>query len=278
MRFRSLSLHPATVGWRVPWPALSELAKEAGYDGAVIPAQQPLPVAWSGEFPVRATAMQLPAEVRKDEDTFRSTFARLEDGCEFAARAGCKVALLGIPSSSDQPQAEQSRLYRERLKRCCEVLDKYSIRLALECITPLPSRRAHAYEFIWHNDEMLEFGLTISPHMGLVVDSWHWHHAGAYPEWIANIPADRILDVHLSDSPASAPEDIRDSERKLPGEGVVDFQLFFDLLDAKLYSGAVAVEIFGGLLHLPPEDAARVALQATRAMFAKIGGATSAAP
>lgn len=277
MRNRTLSLHPATVGWRVPWPGLAQLAANAGYGGAVIPGLQPVPVEWAGEFPVPATAMQLPTEVRKDEATFLSTCARLDEVCEFAAEARCNVALLGIPPSSEQPREEQARIYRDRLKQCCAILDKYSIRLALECITPLQSRRAHPYEFIWHNDQMLEFGLTISPQIGLIIDSWHWHNAGADPQWIAGVPADRILDVHLSDSPAAAPQDIRDAERKLPGDGVIDLKLFFDLLDQKQYSGAVAIEIFGGLSNRTPEDAARVALEATRNMFAKIGGATSAA-
>lgn len=269
-----LSLHPATIGWRVPWPGLAEIAAEAGYQGAVIPGKQPLPIDGPAEFPVRATAMQLPVEVRQDEATFVSTLPKLESACRFAAETGCKVALLGVPPSSERPRAEQARIYRERLKKCCAVLDEYSIRLALECITPLHTRRAHPYEFIFDNTEMLDFGLTVSPNIGLVLDSWHWHHGGSNPESVLRIPADRIFDVHLSDSPPDPPEDIRDSQRRLPGEGVIDLKLFFQLLDAKAYSSAIAVEIFGRLQDLAPREAARVALEACRMMFAKIGRAT----
>jgi len=49
------------------------------------------------------------------------------------------VALLGIPPSSEQPRQAQAQVYRDRLKKCCAVLDEYSIRLALECLTPLMS-------------------------------------------------------------------------------------------------------------------------------------------
>lgn len=269
-----LSLHPATLGWRVPWPGLAQIAAQAGYQGAVIPSQQPLPVEGSGKFPVRATAMQLPAEVRQDEATFAHTFASLDEACRFAAQSGCQVALLGVPPSSEQPRSEQARIYRERLQKCCSILDRYSIRLALECITPLHARRAHPYEFIFDNVRMLEFGLTVSPNIGLIVDSWHWHHAGGDPEWILNVPADRILDVHLSDSPPAPPEDIRDSQRLLAGDGVIDLKLFFQLLDDKAYSGAIEVEIFGGLQHLPPHHAARAAMQACRNTFAQIGRTT----
>jgi sugar phosphate isomerase/epimerase len=230
-----------------------------------VPAQGVL-----NQLPVPATAMQLPVEVRQDEATFVKTFAALEAACVRAAQAGCKVALLGIPPSSDQPRDAQARLYRERLKKCCAVLDEHSIRLALEAITPLHMRRAHPYEFIWHDAEMLDFGLSISPNIGLILDTWHWHHGGADPESICSVPADRILDVHLSDSPSAAPEDIRDSERLLPGQGVIDFRTFFQLLDEKRYSGAIAVEIFGGLADRTPVDAARLAYQASRTVLAAL--------
>lgn len=265
-----LSLHPATVGWRVAWPELAEIAAETGYQGAVIPGKQVLPIESAAGFPVRATAMQLPAEVRQDDATFTSTFPGLEPACRFAVEAGCKVALLGIPPSSEQPRPEQARVYRERLRKCCDVLDEHSIRLALECITPLHSRRARPYEFIFDNEQMLDFGLSISPNIGLIADSWHWHHGGSDPESILRIPADRILDVHLSDSPPDPPEEIRDSQRRLPGDGVIDLELFFRLLDAKAYAGAIEVEIFGGLQDLTPREAARVALEASQTTFAKL--------
>jgi hypothetical protein len=116
-----LSLHPSTVGWRVPWPALAQLAAEIGYEGAVLPRD--LPTLDARDAPVRATAMQLPVEVRKDEATFVNTFPRLQEACRFAAQAECNVALLGIPPSSEQPGPAQAQVYRERLKKCCAVLD-----------------------------------------------------------------------------------------------------------------------------------------------------------
>ncbi|MGA2882706.1 MAG: sugar phosphate isomerase/epimerase [Bryobacteraceae bacterium] len=263
-----LSLHPCIVGWRVPWPGLATLAAAIGYEGAAIPRDQPLDDQ-TDRFAVRATAMSLPVEVRTDDAAFENTLPRLRDACIFASRAGCRVATLGIPPSSEQPRAAQANVYRHRLKQCCAVLDEYAIRLALECLTPLHMRRAQPYEFIWHNAEMLDFGLSVSPHAGLIVDAWHWHHGGADPQSIRSIPPDRILDVHMSDSPSAPPEDIRDQERLLPGEGVIDLRLFFQLLDEKAYSGAVTVEVFGrGLADMAPADAARLAFEVSRTMLA----------
>ena len=259
-----LSLHPATVGFRLAWPELAHLAARSGFAGAVIAKEQPLPAEPASA--VRATAMQLPVEVRRDEAVFLDTLPRLPAACKFAAEAGCRIATLGVPPSAEQPREAQAAIYRERLKRCCDVLDQYSIRLALECITPLHSRAAHPHAFIWRNEEMLDFGLTVSPACGLVIDSWHWHHAGSGPDWIRNVPADRILNVHISDSPDAPPEAIRDLERLLPGEGIVDFTLFLALLAEKNYQGAYTVEVFGrGLRELKPSDAARLAFDASAA-------------
>ena len=269
-----LSLHPCIVGWRMAWPALAELAARTGYRGAVIPRNQPLPA--ETKSAVRATSMQLPVEVRKDDATFLAMLPRLEAACRFAAEAGCHVASLSLPPSSERPREVQAAIYRERLRRCCEVLEKYSIRLALECITPLHSRRAHPHEFIWRNEEMLEFGSTVSPQCGLIIDAWHWYHAGADPGGIRTIPADRILDVHISDSPAAPPEDIRDLERLLPGEGIVDFGSFFDLLREKSYAGLLTVEVFGrGLSEMDPQQAARLAFEASAETLRKAGLAAS---
>jgi sugar phosphate isomerase/epimerase len=116
---------------------------------------------------------------------------------------------------------------------------------------------------------MLDFGLSVSPNIGLILDAWHWHHGGSDPEWIRSVPPDRILDVHLSDSGPDAAEDIRDFERLLPGDGVIDFALFLQLLDEKRYRGALTVEVFGGpLQELAPSDAARLASVATQRLFA----------
>ena len=269
-----LSLHPCTLGWRVKWPELAELAAGAGFRGAVIARDQPLPAGVSNA--ARATAMLLPAEVRRDDAAYRSSLPKMAPACRFAAAAGCRVATLSLPPSSERPRDDQSRIYRERLKPCCEVLDEFGIRLALEVLTPMHLRCANPYPFLMRNDEMLDFGLSVSPHCGLVIDAWHWHHAGSDREWLRGVKPDQILDVHISDSTAAAPEDIRDTERVLPGEGVIDFQSFFFLLAEKGYRGPLTVEVFAaGLNEMSPADAAKAAFESSCRVVREAGYATA---
>lgn len=264
-----LSLHPSIVNWRVAWPGLWNLATATGYCSAVIARDQP---PWI-EVPdgARASTMQLPVEVRKDESIYEETFSRLHPICRLAAQLDCRTAVLGIFPSSELPKNEQAALLRRRLIECVRILDQFSIRLALECVTPLHLRRENTYGFIWQFDEMLDFALSVSPKAGLVIDSWHWHHAGADPDAFMNIPNDHILDVHIADAPDVPAEAIRDSERLLPGEGIINFNRFFGLLRDKNYSRDVAIEVFGrGLPQMRPEDAVRLAFEKARSIIQDI--------
>lgn len=255
-----LSLHPSIVCWKLPWPALGELARQTGYDGAVLPRNQPTDLEAAAVPGIAVTSMMLPVEVRRDHFAYEQSLSSLRPACALAAALGCRLASLSFPPSSEVPKPEQADLYKRRLQPVCEVLEKHSIRLAFECVTPLHLRRQHPYEFIHRFDEMLEFALSIWPTAGLLLDSWHWHHGGARISELEELPADRILDIHLADSAPLPPEDVRDLERLLPGEGVVDFAAFLGVLSAKRYSGALAPEIFGrGLDRMQPAEAAALA-------------------
>jgi sugar phosphate isomerase/epimerase len=259
-----LSLHPSIVCWRLPWPELGELARQTGYNGAVLPRNQPAaPEAATAVAGVAVTSMMLPVEVRSDHAAYEETLSSLRPACALAAALGCKLSSVSFPPSSELPKPEQAELYKRRLQPVCEVLEEYSIRLAFECVTPLHLRRPHPYEFICRFDEMLEFALTISPAAGLLLDSWHWHHGGARLSDLEQLPADRMLDVHLADSAPLPPEDVRDLERLLPGEGVVSLAAFLCVLRDKGYSGAISPEIFGrGLDRMQPVEAAALAYKA----------------
>src|SRR5207249_5122701 len=74
------------------------------------------------------------------------------------------------------------------------------------------------------------------------------------------------------DSPNLPPEKIVDSERLLPGEGVIDLTGFFRALKEIGYEDGVSPEVFGrGLKDMPPETGATMGLESTRAVMRKAG-------
>jgi sugar phosphate isomerase/epimerase len=209
--------------------------------------------------------MAVPVEIRRDEETYRAGLPDLDRAVAFGASVGCRVAVVGFPPSSELPKAEQKAVYKRRLAPCLDTFARHGVRLAVEAISPLHLRRARPYEFIWRMEEMLDFVRSISADGGLVADCWHWHHAGETADDLLALGRGAFLDVHISDAPDIPPEDIRDMERVLPGEGRIDFDGFFRALDRMGYDAAVSVEVFGSRLagHSPLE-AARLALEAAR--------------
>jgi len=273
-----LSLNSTLVAGRVPWPEFARLAARVGFPGVdvstsgVIKEGLEATRALFKQLKVTPAVAGLPVEFRKDEATFRSDLAKLEEAAQLVAAIGCPRMNTYIMPSSDRPKAEQRKIYKERLGAAANILARSHVRLGLEFLGPLHLRKMFPYEFIWRMDEMLEFAKECGPMVGLELDSWHWHHAGATVKDIIAAGKDNIVNVQVNDSPQVPPDQIRDDERLMPGEGVIDLVAFFGALKEIGYDEGVSPEVFGrGLKNIPPEEGARLGLETTRAVMRKAG-------
>ncbi len=273
-----LALNSVLVAGRVPWPEFAQLASKVGYKGVDVmlagaqrgglKATQTL----LEQLRVRPAVTDLPVEFRKDEATFRASLPKLEEAAPFMAALGCPRMITWIMSSTDTPKDELRRTYKKRFTDCAHILARSHGRLGLEFLGPLHIRKANKYEFIWQMNEMLEFTKECGPNVGLLLDAWHWHHAGATTEDILKAGKDRIVHVHFDDSANLPPEQVRDDERLMPGDGVINLVGFLQALQKIGYEDALSIEIFGKAVRaMPPEDAARIGLEKARAVFQKAG-------
>ena len=215
--------------------------------------------------------MNLPVEFRKDDDTFRHGLERLADQSSFSAAIGCPRMVTYIMSSSKTPKAELRALYLKRFRACADVLARSHVRLGLEFLGPLHLRQAEPYEFIWRMPEMLAFARECGPNVGLLLDVWHWYHAGATTDDIIKAGKDGIVHVHFNDSPNLPPDQIRDDHRLMPGEGVINLVGFLRALQEIGYQDALSVEVFGRTKDMTSEEAARMGLETSRAVMRKAG-------
>lgn len=273
-----LSLNPVILNGRAPWPEMADIAARAGFPGVEVPVVKALEstpqetVARLKQLKLRPGAIGLPTEIRKDDATFQKDLALLDKAASFAAAIGCPRMATWIPSSADLPKPEQRKLMQSRIKAVCDVLARSHVRLGLEFLGPLHIRKAKPHEFIWKMPEMLEFARECGSNCGLLLDSWHWHHAGATPADIVKAGKDAIVHVHLADAPNLPPEQIKDNERLLPGEGVVDWAGFFGALKKIGYRDALSPEVFGrGLKDMPVDEAAKLVRTTTSTLLAKHG-------
>jgi sugar phosphate isomerase/epimerase len=273
-----LSLNPTLVADRLSWPEFARLAAKVGFGGVDVSTSG---VMQEGFKPSRALIEELklapavagfPVEFRKDEATFRRDLGKLQEAASFVAAIGCPRMNTYIMPSSDRPKAEQRKIYKERFRVAADILARSHVRLGLEFLGPLHLRKMFPFEFIWRMDEMLDFAKECGPNVGLELDSWHWHHAGGTTKDIVRAGKENIINVQVNDSPNLPAERIRDDERLMPGEGVIDLAGFFRALKEIGYDEGVSPEVFGrGLKNMPPEEGARLGLESTRAVMRKAG-------
>lgn len=271
-----LSMHSTLVAGRVSWPEFATLAARVGFPATDVPMPKALQEgaektrALLQEHKLKPAVVQFPVEFRKDEATFRESLTGLAAAAQFAAAIGCPRMATWIPASSETPKAELRKTYKERFRLCAETLARSHVRLGLEFLGPLHLRKQYPYEFIWRMDEMLEFAGECGPNVGLLLDSWHWHHAGANTRDIVAAGKQRIVHVQLADAPNLPPEKVLDRERLMPGEGVINWVEFFQALKKIGYEDGLSPEIFGrGLREMAPEEGAKLGLETALAMMRK---------
>ena len=273
-----VSLNGSLTGGKVAWPEFARLAARVGYGGVDVnlgaATKEGLDAtrALFAEVRIKASNTSLPVAYSRDEETFSNGMKGLDDAAKFAAAIDCPRFLTVLPPSSQTPKEELRKILKDRVTAMSEVLARSKVRLGLEFLGPLHFRTSQPHEFIWRMDEALQFAKECGPNIGLLLDVWHWHHAGATTGDILAAGKERIVHVHLSDCPKMPPEQVRDNQRVLPGEGAIDLVGFFHALKKIGYTGGVSPEPLGRIpKEMPAEEGARLGLTTALAIMRKAG-------
>ncbi|MDB4881501.1 MAG: Xylose isomerase protein barrel [Gemmatimonadetes bacterium] len=295
-----VSLPPWAVARNVGWPEQARLAARVGYKGidwAFGPAKTAgveATRALCAELAIVPTIANLPIRdtLGPDDAAFEAQLPRLAEDAAFCRAIGCSrfQLVLGATTLNGQPKVERWTLVQRRLSAVGAVLAKQDMRLGLEFLGPLvfrlPRNRsstspvdpaaplpAPPVPFVWTLNETLALCEASGPNVGVTLDAWHWYHSGGTVDDIRAAKASRIVHVHVSDARAMPPEDVRDDMRLLPGEGVIDLVGFFQALKSIGYQGGVAPETIGPRIPnaMPPDESARIALEATTAVMKRAG-------
>ncbi len=269
-----VSLNSTLTGGKVGWPEFARLAAKTGYGGVDVNLAAAMKEGVDATRTLLATLRlrpsycSLPVTAIRDEDTFRKGMEGLDEAAKFTSAIGCDRMTYVMPASTDTPKEELRKTLRARFTAVAEVLARHGVRLGFEFRSSLSLRAASRYEFIWRMNEMLQFAKECGPNMGLLLDSWHWHHAGASVDDIVKAGKSRIVTVHVSDAPKVAPDDVR----LLAGEGVIDLGGYFGALKEIGYEDGVSPEPFGRIpKEMSPEEGARLGLESTLAVMRKAG-------
>jgi sugar phosphate isomerase/epimerase len=273
-----LALSSALTGNKVQWPEFARLAARVGYGGTDLmlnPAMKEGADATRGllaELKIRTSFCSLPVNVTGTDEVFQKGMATLEEQAKFVSAVGCGRMMMVLPTSSTMPADELRKMLKERLTAVAEVLARQNCRLGLEFLGPLMFRTRAPNVFIYKMNDAVDFAKELGPNIGVVLDSWHWHHSGATVDDIIRAGKSRIVTIHLSDAAKMAPEDVKDNQRLLPGEGVIDLVGFFQALKKIGYEDGVSPEVIGRVpADMSAEDGAKLGLDASLAVMRKAG-------
>ena len=216
----------------------------------------------------------VPFEYREDEARFAEGMKNLPAyaAALHAAEVG-RVTTWIMPSRADRPYIANFRLHARRLREIARVLADQDIRFGLEYVAPRTLLLAQRYPFIHTMAEMKELMAEIrQPNVGMVLDSWHWYHAGDTAADIQALKPSEVVSVDLNDAPAGVPkESMQDGARELPAAtGVIDVRSFLSSLAKIDFHGPVRAEPFNKAVNsMPPEQAIQATMAALKKAFAE---------
>ncbi|MEO8622332.1 MAG: sugar phosphate isomerase/epimerase [bacterium] len=284
-----LSLPPWAVARNVGWPEQARLAARVGYKGidwAFGPAKTAgvdATRALLAELAIVPTIVNLPMQgpLVPDDAAFNAQLPKLAEDAAFSQAIGCSRFHFVLPPTTPngQPKAERWTFVQRRFSAIAAVLAEHDVRLSLEFLGPLVFRMprdpqaAMPVGFVWTLPETHALCEASGPNVGMTLDAWHWYLSGGTVADIRAAKVSRILHVHVSDARVMPALEVRDDMRLLTGEGVIDLMGFFHALKAIGYQGGVSPETIGPRIPagMPPEESARIALEATTAVMKRAG-------
>ena len=266
---------------QMPWPDFARLAGKLGYGGvdvslnaartAGVEATRTLLADLKLEPAVTGLPIQF---AMPDEAAFQDGLKLLDENAAFAAAIGCTRMMAVMSPGSQTPKEERRKFVKDRLTIVSTVLQRHNVRLGLEFLGPLYMRTGarSPYQFIYKLDETVALAKECGPNVGVVLDAWHWFHSGGTTADIVEAGKARIVHIHVSDAKPAPPEEVRDNQRFMPGEGVIDLTGFFQALKKIGYEDGVSPEPLGRVpAEMPPEEGARLGLETTLAVMRKAG-------
>jgi sugar phosphate isomerase/epimerase len=220
-------------------------------------------------------AASMPVNFRKDEAVFQESLRQLPTQAAALQRAGVtRIGTWISPASSDLTYVANFRMHATRLRECVRILNDQGLRFGMEYVGPKTLWASSRHSFIHSLAETKELIAEINqPHVGVILDSWHWYTAHETVEDLKTLANADIIACDLNDAPAGIPVDEQiDQRRELPcATGVIDLKAFLSTLIELQYDGPIRPEPFNSALNqLENEPAVATTSEAMKKAFALI--------
>jgi sugar phosphate isomerase/epimerase len=216
----------------------------------------------------------LPVDFRGEDAAFRDGMSRFTAYAQGLQRGRVqRVTTWVMPMHATRTYLVNFKLHAARLREIARVLNDNGLRFGLEYVAPKTLWASQRYQFSHTMAETRELIAEIGqPNVGIVLDSWHWYHAGDSALDISGLQAKDVVSVDLNDAPAGVPKDqMVDGKRELPAStGVIDVKGFLGALEKIGYEGPVRVEPFNDAVRkMSPDEACDAAMAGLKKAFAQ---------
>jgi len=186
----------------------------------------------------------------------RRVMAAWAESCRWARALGAGLVMSPTdPGHGDVAEAAAS------LRAVGDVAAEHGVRVALEAFS-------QGARFRTLGDAREILAKAGHPACGLLLDAYHLVRSGDGLATVEDLSPGEIFYVQYSDAPRDGGQPGQTADRLPPGQGRVPFRELFALLAAKRYAGYLSYEAPNPAAWArPPEDAAREAAVATRALL-----------
>ena len=149
-----------------------------------------------------------------------------------------------VPNRSHLPESEFEALTVARLSEIGAVLAGFDLKLAIEWLGPQQIME-EPYPFRAGIQMALDLAdASGQGNIGILVDPVHMWGARQQMPDIERLAAGRVFAAHIDDFPEGDPDVLVDSDRIMPGDGIIDLVGFCRHTVAAGYKGSIEVELF----------------------------------
>ena len=241
-----------------------KVARSTGWDGVEISRQSITAAMPIDEIARLVKASGLPVAcvgagsgwMWSDGDARRAMLATFDEACRVAASLDCRTVMSPVDQGTgDLAQAAAG------VREVGDMAARHGVRLAVEF-----NSLAKQLNSLERARELMD--RAAHPACGLLLDTYHLGRSGATMRQIEDVAPREIVYVQYSDVPRTGLKPGYALDRLPPGHGSFAFKEFFALMNTKGYGGFLSYEAPNETAWTrPPDDVAREALSATRAVL-----------
>ncbi len=187
----------------------------------------------------------IPAGIFSPEAEFMQSLDQFSENCAVAESVGCRRTGSYFPNRMPLPPDEARRILRDRTGTLAERAEPHGIAIGLEFLGLRTFRLDEPHAFINNvPDTITMLRETGRPNVGLILDSFHYFTSGGDLSQIRSLRAQDIVHLHVNDAPHADVMSLEDTDRVLPGRGVIDLVGWFQAIAEIGFDGYVAIEVF----------------------------------